>query len=506
MVPIVKPEGLFEKILLKIKGEVALKERREKQLQANLDILKIIADKIVEKGITWVNLVEDLEIISNYKLAQSEKDGTLLSKTGYVLTTPESLCVEMNAKYLKEKLGFEKLPTKHGVIFEENGEVYLDISKQMPESHEIPEGANKLTPLGSGTERDPYQIWFIDQLLYIDKDSTNGKGNTRSAFFKLMRSLDFHLDHHYIIIDNKKDWTEGKGWYPLGNPPVKSTYLATHESAKVSFSGYFDGNHKEIRNLYINRPDASYQALFGQTNGAKIKNLSLKYSSIVGQGYVGSIVGQSGYSKIKRCFVIGTVQGAYATGGIAGYSQNKSIIDKCFFIGSVMGDFYTGGAIGISHTSEAKRTFAEAEVNGIQTTGGFVGQSYGSKISDCYAKSTIRAKEKTSGGFAGEINEASDIHQCHASGDIYGEVKVGEFAGDVYANSKIDKCVTASNILEGEITKTENFTGRLVQSEVSDSGKISDMKDSEKFFKWDSMTWSKSETELPTLNWVTKLF
>ena len=95
---------------------------------------------------------------------------------------------------------------------------------------------------GTGLNNDPYQITNADQLFEIRNDL--------AANYKLMNDIN--------IGEWLADYSPVQGWSPIGN-----------ESSP--FTGTFDGNHKTIKGLFINRPSTSYVGLFGFISGATIK-------------------------------------------------------------------------------------------------------------------------------------------------------------------------------------------------------------------------------------------
>ena len=97
--------------------------------------------------------------------------------------------------------------------------------------------------------------------------------------------------------------------------------------ADLSFSGSFDGNRFEIKNLQINRPDTDYQGLFGYTaEGASLANVSLENADVTGRSYTGGLVGANGSnSTIMNCYSTGSVNGSgSAVGGLVGRMYNQS--------------------------------------------------------------------------------------------------------------------------------------------------------------------------------------
>ena len=127
---------------------------------------------------------------------------------------------------------------------------------------------------GSGTQSDPYRIFYADQLTQLRNFL-----NQTDVYFKLMNDID--------LTDWLAENYPGQGWQPVG-------------SSSEPFKGILDGNNKTISGFSINRTTTDYVGLFGYVSGATIKNLTLK-GTIKGKGYVGSLMGHGGYIR-KRCW------------------------------------------------------------------------------------------------------------------------------------------------------------------------------------------------------------
>ena len=95
---------------------------------------------------------------------------------------------------------------------------------------------------GSGTENDPYLIFYADQLNQV-RNFLNQKG----VYFKLMSNL------------NLTTWLDGNNpgqrWEPIG-------------TEAAPFKGVFDGNGKTLQGFTISRGSSTYVGLFGKTDGA----------------------------------------------------------------------------------------------------------------------------------------------------------------------------------------------------------------------------------------------
>ncbi|RWS48059.1 hypothetical protein CKA56_16115, partial [Arcobacter venerupis] len=126
-------------------------------------------------------------------------------------------------------------------------------------------------------------------------------------------------------------------WTPIGNFSTR-------------FTGNFDGLGHTIDKLYINN-SSFYLGLFGATNSSStIKNVGLINVNIIGNNFVGGLVGASS-STIKNSYVSGTVSGDTYIGGLVGW--NDSTIENSYASATVSGYSFVGGLVG-SNTSTIK--------------------------------------------------------------------------------------------------------------------------------------------------------
>ena len=107
---------------------------------------------------------------------------------------------------------------------------------------------------GDGSQEDPYQITNCIELQSMEDEL--------SAHYKLINDIE---------CADSATWNSGKGFAPVG-------------TAGDPFTGSFNGQNFEIRDLYIERAndiegedpmDEDYVALFGHTEGATTTNLSM---------------------------------------------------------------------------------------------------------------------------------------------------------------------------------------------------------------------------------------
>ena len=109
----------------------------------------------------------------------------------------------------------------------------------------------------------------------------------------------------------------GKGWEPIG-------------TSDNQFTGIFDGQGFEIRDLCINRPDESYAGLFGYVGGGGvIRDIGMMNVVVTGYDYVGILVGRND-GTVVGSYSIGSVTGTTYVGGLVG-SDSGSTVSNSYY-------------------------------------------------------------------------------------------------------------------------------------------------------------------------------
>lgn len=312
---------------------------------------------------------------------------------------------------------------------------------------------------GNGSQSSPYQISIAEHLAELAVNVNNG--NTyENKYFELKDNIDL------------SQWAEqnsaSQGWIPIGT-------LAN------PFKGKFDGSHYTISGMYINQPDNNMIGLFGcVNNGAKIQNIHLKGSAIIGNDYVGGIIG---YAKcntemgdpadsisINHCFNYINIIGNHYTGGILGHllcdnsmgGETSANISSCHNMGNI---------------SSSK----DSDIGGIIGRGA-VGVFGKINIYKCYNNGNIIAPTSNHvGGIAGYVAGDISFNSCANNGDIFGGTHTGGIAG--YADNpwgisgityEVDfaLCYSVGNIIGanniggiiGYVTKENDYTITLTNN------------------------------------------
>lgn len=278
---------------------------------------------------------------------------------------------------------------------------------------------------GSGTQSDPYKIFYADQLSQM-RNFTNQSG----VVFKLMNDLDIStwLTENY----------PGQGWQPIG-------------SSSTPFKGVFDGNGKTITGFSITRTSTDYVGLFAVVEGATIKNLTLK-GDIKGKAYVGSVFG-SGSATVTNYTFEGTVTGTgNYTGGVGGSQGATS--STLTVNATVKGASYTGGVYG-SGAGLASASFT-GQVTGTSYVGGLEGQGSGT-LTSCIVNAPVYGTSTYIGGLVGYVSNSLTASNCKHTGSVSSKQYTGGLVGYATAN------ITLNNSTQrGNVTGTTTQTGGLI--------------------------------------------
>lgn len=265
---------------------------------------------------------------------------------------------------------------------------------------------------GSGEKTDPWIISSLDELNYFAAQVNAGTTYTGS-FFQLKFTIN--------------TGGEATPFTPIGGNGTSSKY----------FDGVFDGNGRNIVDLYINQEDGMYVGFFGVlgANGV-VKNLGITGKSRVNAlGHVGAIVGKN-LGKIENCFNYATVSANTNVGGIAGSSDGE--ITKCYNIGAV---------------TSVRTTSA----------GGIVGYNT-AKVNECFNIGTVTTTTNNAGGIAGASTATGDITSCFNSGIIMGAQNVGGIVGFAMGASRISSCYSSG---QNFATKTGTDIGGVIGKKES---------------------------------------
>jgi len=215
---------------------------------------------------------------------------------------------------------------------------------------------------GTGEPNDPYQIATHEDLMLL--------GETPEDY-----------DKHFIL-------TADIDLDP--NLPGRKVF---DKAFIASFSGAFDGKGYTISHLTING------VLFGWLeSGAEVRDLGVVYVNITGTGdYIGGIVGSSS-GAVTNCYCTGVVVGDRYVGGLMGYN-GSGVITHCYSTCVVSGRWYVGGLVG-NNAGDVTQCYSRGTVNGRYYVGGLVASNSGS-VTECYSVGLINGIGPAFGGLVG---------------------------------------------------------------------------------------------------------
>ena len=285
--------------------------------------------------------------------------------------------------------------------------------------------ANGLFGGGDGTEISPYIVQDAHDLWAVR--------NNLSAHYVQTNNIDLNI------------FVEGDGWEAIGQ-------------AGVPFTGLYNGNNFEIKNLWSGNI-TGYGGLFGYVTGGFLHNITLSNVILTKSPAqdIGALVGRinnSSENAVINCHATGIINEQKKPtngriGGLIGIIMNNGGIKDSSFTGIVRshGGVDTGGLVGQLGGSTQK-CWANAEIDAEDTinVGGFAGFITGGSHAYNYTITNIISASSEVGGFAGRTR--GQILNCWARGKVQGTSSVGGFTG-ILEGAIITNCYAAT-FLEGD--------------------------------------------------------
>lgn len=449
----------------------------------------------------------------NYEVTKTDENGNPLSGAKFtvkkIIKDKDSNETLYDAKDVNGNLvGYEDTINNKKVRVvesDENGLIRLNLEYgnyritevKAPYGYDIPE-ENKYEACVGVRE-----ISYIEDLVEFSNDVNLGNGYSA----ELTRTLDFEDDNSY----KDKNSTQFGDYNQDGNiEGIKAELTNKNGIGFISigtghdFTGNFEGNGYEIKNIYQNK----YAGLFGIISNAKVANLGLSGGEIHSeeQKYAGALIASSRSSQIYNCYnsanVIanealftggisgriaestqiyncynsGNITGKQDIGGIAGWSyENKkntiNIITNCYNTGKITAlSDYAGGIVGFyvdfynyyMDKTLVNRCYNTGEISGSNYIGGIIGwvTSKSNSVNGCYNMGNISGKTDI-GGIIGGAVSSSYIRQCYNTGAITGTTSVGGICG-----SAIKYVKYCYNIGKLNCTKGGNIVGTTLGNSV----------------------------------------
>ncbi len=226
-------------------------------------------------------------------------------------------------------------------------------------------------------------------------------------------------------------------WEPIG---------VVDKERRYPFCGIFDGNNKIIKGLYINAPDASYQALFGRVgrqNGYHtpiVKNIIFESVNVNTSSKSAVVVAENIDGLISNCIVKSgkfSVSTWHSVAPIVGFNRGK--VDNCINeIGLNPKDYIygVGGIVGLNNgwiensVNRGYITATSSQDYGFARSAGIVGMNDKGFVYRCINYGDISAKDRREVAGVVGANYDGYIIECRNIGSIIGYKYVGGITGD----------------------------------------------------------------------------
>ena len=297
-------------------------------------------------------------------------------------------------------------------------------------------GANEVATPAAGKTYAPGDTAGCPDADHDDDDDTPQKPTCHG--YELMNDLDFRdasaTGYDEAWADEEDDQSDA-GWPPIG------------DNANA-FTGTFDGNHHQIKNLYINLTSSAasvYAGLFGY----------------VGEGGAVWNVGLTGEHTSVKVSASGGFANSYA-GGLAGYAY-KAEIRNCYSVGDVTNVFaagnslfvYSGSLLGQANGATLSHCYATGDVTGRSqytvSVGGLLGYAEGGTLNNCYATGDVSGTDSyadgvaVAGGLVGDFFRAT-LNSCYATGDVSADAinAIGERSGGLVGKAAGSRAIAKS--------------------------------------------------------------
>lgn len=297
------------------------------------------------------------------------------------------------------------------------------------------------------------------------------------------------LDELQNMKDNLDNLDNIAGYYALANS-IDANYSLGESfdpigTKEIPFTGRFDGLGFSIFALNVKKTDG-YAGLFGYTDGATIRNVTLNSGSVTGDQFTGALVGYASNSTIENIINTQDVNGRSYVGGIVGAAGSGSELTNLINVGTVRAtvgtatnenSFNVGGIVGSLDNSKLDGTtynLGAVIAGDSSAVGGLVGRATNSTIGNengevIYNQLNVTGGHEV-GGIVGQIDSSTVQNVAN-----YGDISAQDFAEEDYQYHTADKQETdTSDGVETVKVKVANVGGivGLSKSTQKDGDKV----------------------------------
>lgn len=332
---------------------------------------------------------------------------------------------------------------------------------------------------GEGTQTDPYLISDWEEFKKFAA-SVSADNNYAGKYIKLANPITMPEEER-----------TGEGFTPI-----------------EGFAGTFDGGHKDIRNVFINRPSKVGAGLFGKTDPdtpAVFQNIIMIGADITGNERVGAIVGEGYGAAVRYCYTDGSIKSTYKdAGGIMG-SGYGCTIQECMSKARVEAQTGVGGILCYMEDGLVEDCYTDGELISLHagSVGGVVAhpETDKSTIRRCYSLSVIaQIDEACLKGFRSGVGGVTGVVNGSCSDLLAINRSVGNVNGSYgYVTGK-----SLSGAQSEHLSYWAMIPGNTMRAYGENAGEGCSAKELQKKERWTAFRnqggiWSYSEGGLPTL-------
>lgn len=390
--------------------------------QINVGSLYVSNKKLDENALTNISTADNIiETINNGTFG----NGELMSLGNINATT---VTFEGNGRIV---IDADRIRNAEGTAVNNNFKVHTTAADNVVIGYEAYDSTNK-------TYNDKNKTFAN---VYVGDTKTNVDGYMWVEDVEQLQAMNTNLSGNYAL-RNSIDATE------------KNNFAAVGTDAGA-FTGKLDGLGNNIFSLTVNSTTAN-AGLFGVTNDAEIRNVTLIGGNITGTDNVGALVGNAkNNTVIENVRSTADVTGTGTnTGGIVG-SANNSTLKDLVNAGTITGTSNVGGIVG--------------SITGTSNAGGIVGSITDSMITgETYNLGAVTGNSDNVGGIAGLANNAqigSDNFTIYNRLNITGAYNVGGIVGSM-TDTTVQNVENSGDILATGST-TENYSYHTSETNYS---------------------------------------
>lgn len=309
------------------------------------------------------------------------------------------------------------------------------------------------------------------------KADTNGNqadplvytGYTWVSTLDELQNMKANLAGYYALansIDANYSFGQGKSFDPIGT------------SKDQAFRGRFDGLGFSIFALNVKKNDG-YAGLFGYTDGATIRNVTLNSGSVTGDQFTGALVGYASNSTIENIINTQDVTGSGFVGGIIGYATGGSTLSNLVNVGTVQASGNeVGGIVGTLVNSRLQGTtynLGAVIASDSSAVGGLVGRATNSTIGNengevIYNQLNVTGGHEV-GGIVGQIDSSTVQNVAN-----YGDISAKGSKAEDYQYHTADKQGTGTSdevkIVKVKVANVGGIVGSSASTKIDGNGVI----------------------------------